>query len=123
MPIQQRMVVTGLSAVQVAAIQGTVADNLTATGTSSQAAAFPLPADINRFTTVALNAGALVPPLNPADSVNVYNGGANPLLLYPPTGGTINGLGLNAAYSIATATPYAEVYCISPTRYIASQSA
>lgn len=122
MPIQQRMVVTGLSAVQVAAIQGTVATGLTATG-STQAGALPLPADINKFTTVASGTGTLLPAMNPGDSVNIFNGGVSALLVYPPTGGIINALSANTGYSVAAATPYVEVYCISPTVYIASQSA
>lgn len=61
--------------------------------------------------------------MNPGDSVNVYNKGANALLIYPPVGGVINGLSTNAGYSVATATPFVEVYCIDALTYIASQSA
>jgi len=119
---QTRMVVAGLSAVAARAIQGTVANNLTATG-STQATALALPADICKFTTVAASTGAIIPPSNPTDSGTVYNGGANALSLYPPVGGTINGLSANAAYSIATATPFVDWWCIDPLTYIASQSA
>jgi hypothetical protein len=116
------MVVTGISAVQSQAVQGSVANGLTATG-STQGAALPLPADINYVTTVAASTGVILPPMNPGDSLNVYNKGANALLVYPPTGAIINSLATNAGYSVATATPYVEVYCITPLIYIASQSA
>ena len=123
MPLSARLVTAGLSALQAQAIQGTVADALTATGTSSQTASFPLAADVNRFTTVAANAGALLPLMNPGDSMTIFNGGANALLLFPPVGAKINAIATNGSYSVATATPYVDVYCISPLQYIASQSA
>jgi hypothetical protein len=121
MPLAQRLVQAGLSAVQAAAIAGTVADNLTATGTT-QGGALALGADTNRLTTVSANSGAILPAMNPGDSVEVINVGANALKLYPPVGGQINALGTNAAYSIATATPYCTVTCTSPTQYHAFQS-
>jgi len=82
-----------------------------------------LAADVNRFTTVAANAGALLPLMNPGDSMTVFNSGANALLLFPPVGAKINAIATNGSYSVATATPYVDVYCISPLQYIASQSA
>lgn len=122
MPLQQRLTVSGLTAVNAAAIQGLVANNLTALGTT-QGNALPLPADINKFTTVAAGTGTVLPAMNPGDSVTLFNGGANALLVYPPVGGKINSLGNNAGYSVAAATPYVDVYCIDPITYIASQSA
>lgn len=122
MSVQSRLVVTGISAAQAAAVQGTVSNGLTALG-STQATALPLPADINYFTTVAASTGTILPAMNPGDSVSIYNKGATALSVYPPVGALINGLGANAAYSVATATPYAEVYCITPLIYVASQSA
>lgn len=122
MPLQQRLTIAGLSAINAQAIQGTVANGLTATG-ASQATALALGADINYVTTAAASTGVILPAMNPGDSLNVYNKGANALLVYPPTGAVINALGANAGYSVATATPYVEVYCITPLIYIASQSA
>ncbi len=124
MSVKNRLTVSGLSAVAASAIQGTVANNLTATGTSSQTAALPLPADICKFTSTPANSGALIPPSNSGDGGTVFNGdGTNALLLYPPVGGKINALSTNAGYSIAAATPYCDWYCIDPLTYIASQSA
>jgi hypothetical protein len=122
MSLAARMLVSGLSAVQCAAIQGTVANNLTATG-STQGNALLLPADLCKFTTVAASTGAIIPAANPGDSGSVFNGGASALLLYPPVGGKINALGTNAGYSVATTTPYVDWYCVDPLTYIASQSA
>jgi hypothetical protein len=122
MALSQRLVVAGLSALQATAIQGTVANGLTALGTT-QANALAVSADVNYFTTVAAGTGTVLPAMNPGDSVNLYNKGANALLVYPPVGAIINALGANAGYSVATATPYVEVYCVTPLIYIASQSA
>lgn len=122
MALSQRLVVAGTPATQASAIQGTVATGLTATG-STQATALALPADLNQFTTVAASTGTILPPMNPGDSVNIYNKGANALAVYPPVGGAINAVATNGAYSVATATPYVEVYCLTPLLYIASQSA
>lgn len=122
MPLAQRLVVAGTAAPQAQAIQGTVANNLTATGTI-QGNALPLPADICKFTTVAAGTGTILPAANPADSGTLFNAGANALLVYPPVGGKINALGTNAGYSVATATPYVDWYCIDALTYIASQSA
>ena len=122
MTLSARAVSAGFSAIQAQAMQGTAANNLTATG-STQATALTLPADICKFTTVAGSTGAIIPPANPGDSGTIFNGGGNALSLYPPTGGKINGLGTNAAYSIATATPYCDWYCVDALTYIASQSA
>lgn len=122
MGLSARLVTAGLSAIQAQAIQGTAANNLTATG-STQGTALPLPADVCKFTTVSASTGAILPPANPGDSGSVFNGGASALSLYPPVGGKVNGLGTNTAYSIAAATPYCDWYCIDPLTYIASQSA
>jgi hypothetical protein len=119
---QNRLTAAGIAAPAAKAIQGTAANNLTATG-STQATALPLPADACKFTTVAASTGAIIPPSNAGDSGVVFNGGANALLLYPPTGGTINGLSANAGYSIAAATPYVDWSCIDPLTFIACQSA
>lgn len=122
MSLAARIVSAGLSAINAQAIQGTVAAGLTALGTT-QANALAIGADVNQFTTVAAGTGAVLPPMNPGDSCVIFNKGANALLVYPPVGGTINSLGLNAGYSVATATPSCYVRCISPTVFIASQSA
>lgn len=123
MSLQARIVASGLSAINAQAIQGTVAVGLTAAGTV-QANALPLGADVNQFTTVGAGTGAILPAMNPGDEIVLTIAGvANALLLYPPVGGKINALGVNAGYSIAVATPTVFVICISPTQYSCSQSA
>lgn len=122
MSLAQRMMSAGLSANQVAAIQGTVANALTAAGTT-QVTAVALTADQNRFTTVGASSGAILPSMNPGDEMSVINAGANALALYPPVGAVLNALGANTAYSIATATPFCTVLCITPTQYHSYQSA
>lgn len=122
MPLQQRLTTCGLSAGQAQAIQGTVYKGLTALGTT-QGTATPLPADINYVTTGGAGTGVLCPPMNPGDSINVYNKTGAALLIYPPVGGIVNSLAVNTGYSCASATPYVELYCIDALTYIASQSA
>jgi hypothetical protein len=122
MPNQSRLVTAGVSALQAQATVGTVANGLTAAG-STQATALPLPADVNRFTTVAASTGAILPPSNPGDMIVVQNAGANALAVYPPVGAAINAVATNGAYSVATATPTAVFICVTPTQFIAFQSA
>lgn len=122
MPRQAVMVVAGVSAAAAAAGVGLSTTGLTATGTT-QAGALVLPADVNKFTTVGASSGCIIPPLNGGDNIVVVNSGANALSLYPPVGGFINALGQNAAYSIATATPYCQITCVDPTHYHCFQSA
>lgn len=123
MPVQARMVVAGTSATAAAAAVGIAANNLTAI-VGGQGAAAVLPADVNRFTTVPSTGGCILPTLNPGDNIVVFNGQAtNPLLLFPPVGGALNALGTNASYSIAVATPYCQITCVTPLLYHCFQSA
>jgi hypothetical protein len=122
MALAARLVVAGIAAAEAQAIQGTVAPAVAAAGTT-QATATALGADINFVTTVGAGSGVILPAMNGGDSMEVYNAGANALLLYPPVGGQIKALGTNAGYSIAVATPMCYVSCITPTQYICSQAA
>jgi len=124
MALRDNVVKAGVSATQAAAgsSQGTGATSLTAAGTT-QANAAILPADICKFTTVAAGSGCILPACNTGDAGSIYNGGANALLIYPPVGGQINNLAVNTAYSLATATPSLDWYCIVPGVFMMSQSA
>lgn len=75
---------------------------VTAIGATSQANSYGIAASITEFTTVALTTGARLPSdaMN-GDTFVIANKGANPLLLYPPTGGTVNLQAANASVSIA----------------------
>jgi len=75
---------------------------LTSAGTT-QADALAITADVNVFGTVGASSGAILqaPAPSGGDTVLVKNGGANALLVYPQSGGTIDGGSANAAYSVA----------------------
>ena len=74
-----------------------LASGLTAIGTT-QATGYPLIASSNFFTTVADGTGAVLNSAwSQSDSQLVYNGGANQLSVYPPSGSKINELTTNGA--------------------------
>lgn len=104
----------GINALAVAAISDT-ASGLTATGTT-QGTAYAMTAANNEFTTVAANSGAILYAGSPGDEQFVYNGGANPLRVYPPSGSQINSLGTNYGALIPPATGCA-FKCMSSTRW------
>jgi hypothetical protein len=123
MSARNRLATAGLSATAVAAIQGTTANSLTATG-STQGTALALPADICRVTSTPAGTGVIIAPSNSGDSGQVINAdGTQALLLYPPVGGKINALSTNAGYSIAAATPMCDWTCIDPLTFTATQGA
>ncbi|MCW2286856.1 hypothetical protein M2323_004666 [Rhodoblastus acidophilus] len=77
---------------------------LNAAGTN-QINAMPILATFNSFSAVNAGAGSVLPGLVPlGNEVVVKNTGANALLVYPPIGGRINSLALNAALSVAAST-------------------
>jgi hypothetical protein len=73
---------------------------ITAAGTNS-ATATALSAVINNVTTVASGTGVRLWAAGIGSVIHVRNGGANALLVYPNTGGTINGGGVDVGVSIA----------------------
>ncbi len=95
---------------------------LTAAGTN-QATALSVTAAVNQFTTVAAGTGAV---LNTAQTVGVpqtlYNGGANLLSIYPPSGGKINQLATNAAMLLAINTA-CSFWRVTATQWIGALSA
>lgn len=98
MPIATRLLGVGLPAATAQNIVGDVDNAATAAGTSSTDA-YQMYAAVTNFTTVAASSGGKVPPMNPGDSIMVYNAGANTLTIYPETGCTFN----NAASSVSLA--------------------
>lgn len=99
MPNQLKTLSTsGISAVAASAINGDTAVGLVATG-STQATALPLPAANNQVATTAASTGVLLPPGSGGDELFILNSGANALLVYAPTGATING---GASLSVPT---------------------
>lgn len=73
---------------------------LTAAGVG-QADAFGVTDDWNWFGTVAAGSGAIILPLKPGNDIQFFNGGANPLNVYPPVGYQIDALGVNAPFVLA----------------------
>lgn len=69
--------------------QESAANTLTATG-SNQGNALALTNEINRFTTVGLGTGALLPPAATGLTIFVVNHGANPLQVYGAGNDTID---------------------------------
>ena len=95
---------TGVNGFTVEALCLDVASALTATGTT-QADAYSLAAATNAFSTVASGTGAvLYSDAVPGDSQLVYNGGANALKVYPPSGEKLNALATDAAMTLAVNT-------------------
>lgn len=77
--------------------------SLTATG-SAQSDALAIIRPVNEFSTVAANTGARLPAATAGMRIVVRNSGANSLKIYPASGGQINNLGTNAAFTLDTST-------------------
>lgn len=123
MAIKAKLTGTGTAPANALVTVGTVANSLTAAG-SSQTDAYALGMDdYNVFTTVASSTGARLPStLSAGDEIQVVNYGANTLSVYPPTGGKINNGSANAAVSI-TANKSANFVTIDGTNFFAGLSA
>ena len=99
-----------------------VATGLTAAGTG-QSDALEVTASLNVFSTVAASTGAKLNSGAGAGDVQIiYNGGANPLTVYPHSSAAINGLAVNAGHILATKTS-CRYECASTTQWIAMLSA
>lgn len=127
MSIKRNVMGAGNSAVSATAIIGSVNTGTAGAGTvSTDAALLPL-VSVHWIATAANNSGVIVPPGNgsgaamePADSMKIYNGDANTLLLYPPPGGNLNGgTTTTGTVSIPTKTSV-EVTCLNNTTFIVS---
>jgi len=88
-------------------------DNQTALAGGGQSAVSPL-VSINRFTVVVNNGdSATLPVAQPGMTVIVINDGAHSLNIFPALGDTINALGTNNAFSLATGQSPLAFYCTS----------
>jgi hypothetical protein len=79
---------------------GDIQDNVTAAGSTQGTATLVTGAHVI-VTTAAASTGVILPPAEPSAEVTVKNLGANALNIYPATGGAINALSANAAFSVA----------------------
>ena len=101
--------------------QQDVSPSLTATGTTS-ATALLLFNGLNVLGTVASGTGVLLNFTNPGTTQIVYNGGANAVKVYPPSGAKVNNLPTDAAHTLAPATSCVYWYATS-TQVIGNLSA
>ena len=114
--LSHKLMGAGFGGLPLAAFQD-VATGLTATGTN-QATAYELTAWKSSFTTVADGTGAIPSTKAGAgDSQIVYNGGANVLKIYPPSGAHFNQLAANASILLPTNTAI-ELHCMSTTLWV-----
>lgn len=112
----------GMIGLATQAICQDVTTGISAAGTT-QGTATALTSHVNVVSTVAANSGVILysSPV-PVDTQLIFNGGANPLNVYPPTGFKINNLATNAAVILATNTTL-ECICVSSSQFIAILSA
>lgn len=101
MAFVQSLMAFGVQGFAAQAIVGDVGNNLTAAG-STQGTALKLASANNVVTTTAASTGVQLPAMGTGDCVEVANLGANALLVYPVTGGTIQGGAANAGFSVPT---------------------
>ena len=90
-------------------ITGIPATGLNAGSGSSQTTAVLIPSDFNVYTTVASTNAVILPwgvdgttagPVQIGDTITTVNHGANPLLVYPQSGGKIQNGSANADFSV-----------------------
>lgn len=121
MALSKEIMGGGFSAGAADAIQGQAALTLSAAGTT-QGTATAVTTSNNLVTTVAASSGVILPSSQQGDWLIIYNGGANPLSVYPPVGAKINQIATNGAMTLGTSTNCI-YFCFSSTQWIAHLSA
>ena len=112
----------GVPSLLTIALTQDVGASIIAAGTT-QGTATELSATDNEITTVGSGAGVvLASKLAPGDEQSVFNAGANPLKVYPPSGFKINAGAANAAMTLAVNTGCI-FKCVSTTRVFGVLSA
>ena len=112
----------GTSAMSAQAINGRIQTGITATGTTISDA-YDLNATVNVVGTTASGTGVQLYSMILGDEMEIYNGGANPLAVYPQSSSVaINQLTAGAAMLLPprTACKYRQV---TATQVIANMSA
>jgi len=113
---------SGLNTLSVAAIIQDVVSGISAAGTNQPTATGLINA-VNVVSTVASGSGAiLLSTAGIGDSQLVFNGGANALRIYPPSGMQINALSANTHMTLPTNTA-CRFTMVSATQWIAELSA
>jgi hypothetical protein len=95
---------------------------VSAAGTT-QGTATVLTLDYNNVTTVAANAGVTLPISAAGRLVTVKNNGANPLTVYPPSGGQIEAFGVNAGILVEVGEAEAFSYTSTINMYLTGRKA
>lgn len=93
---------------------------ISAAGTG-QGDATVLSASINEINTVTSGQGVSLPDPKAGQIVYITNKGANPVLVYPTTGGQINSLGVDTPYSQTIGTTVTFI-ASSPTQWYISSN-
>lgn len=102
MPIVNRMMGSGLSALAANNIAGDNSAALTATGTT-KATALVLSSQSNYVSICSSGTGVSLPAMNQGDDVEIANNGANNLLVYTTkgVGDTITNLSANGGFTLS----------------------
>jgi hypothetical protein len=108
----------GMPNTQANSLGSDTATGVAAAGSSSQTAATKLTAAFNEIATAAANSGVMLTAFS--DFHLIFNGGASPVLVYPPVGSFMNG-SLNASYSVTNGK--SAFFFRSGIRYIGHLSA
>lgn len=97
-----RIMAAGIPALAANAICGDQSSALTAVGTT-KATALQLSNQCNYVSICSSGKGVALPPMNQGDDVEVYNNGANNLLIYTTVGvaDTITNLSANGGFTLS----------------------
>ena len=112
---------SGLGTLSVGAIVQDVGTAISAAGTT-QGTATALVNTLNGVSSVAEGAGVVLYAGSAGDCQLVYNGGANAVKVYPPSGAQINGLAANVPHTLAVRTA-CEYWFLSSTQVVGVLSA
>ena len=85
---------------------------------ATQTTALELALDWNEVLTTPVGDGVRLIAMQPGQAQTVFNGGANTLKVYPPSGAKIDALATDAAYSLAAGKT--QIYCCYSTTQIRS---
>jgi len=100
-------------------LNGIVIDSISAAVSAAgttQGTATSLVSNINNITTVAASSGVVLPTAVAGMRILIRNTGANTLNIYPATGGTINALATNAAFTLAAGST-TELFASTTTQW------
>lgn len=95
-------------------------DNNVAAAGATQATATQLDSEWNVISVVALNSGVKLQDVGGGVPTTVFNWGGNTLRIYPPVGGRIDGMAINAPYTLAV-TKMQVFYQTTPTQWFSTQ--